>query len=109
MCDNKKSVAWVKWLDICKSKEKGGLGVRDLESFNKALIGKWLWKYFRDNNSLWVKVIDSLLREGRVWWRDRVLSGTGERGRWFWEGLEKQLGDGGKHIFGMMFGWEISL
>lgn len=86
-----------------------------MESFNIALIGKWLLRYFRESNSLWVKVINSLYGELRVgesgiilegrdnrwsrWWRDIVSGGTDERGRWFWEGMKKQLRDGGRTYF----------
>lgn len=30
---------WVKWLAVCRPKSHGGLGVRDLASFNDALLG----------------------------------------------------------------------
>lgn len=37
-----KKVAWVKWEEICTKREKGGLGLKDLTMFNKALLGKWI-------------------------------------------------------------------
>ncbi|CAK8532022.1 unnamed protein product [Lathyrus sativus] len=39
----KSYIAWVSWKTICKSKEEGGLGVKDLGMFNKALLEKWWW------------------------------------------------------------------
>ncbi|KHN46938.1 Putative ribonuclease H protein, partial [Glycine soja] len=41
--ENKK-MAWVSWDTICISKEKGGLGIKNLEAFNLALLIKWRWK-----------------------------------------------------------------
>lgn len=52
-------IAWVKWDDVCKPKESGGLGIKDLFIFNKALIGKWRWRYLNEPNSLWCRVIKS--------------------------------------------------
>jgi len=36
-----KKMAWIKWETICKSKESGGLRIKDLACFNKVLLGKW--------------------------------------------------------------------
>jgi len=36
-----KKMTWIKWEMRCKIKESGGLGIKDLAYFNKALLGKW--------------------------------------------------------------------
>jgi hypothetical protein len=36
-----KKVHWVKWDRMCKPKEVGGLGIRELEIFNTTLVQKW--------------------------------------------------------------------
>lgn len=43
--------------------------MRDLEFFNCALNGKWLWRYLDDENTLWAIIVSSLhdqvdVREG---------------------------------------------
>ena len=38
----KKEDPLVSWSVICKEKKHGGLGLRHLEGFNQALLGKWL-------------------------------------------------------------------
>ncbi|KAL8461222.1 hypothetical protein ACS0TY_032622 [Phlomoides rotata] len=47
------------------SENSWGLGVKDLECFNLALLGKWVWRYLREGNRLWVKVINSRSGEMR--------------------------------------------
>jgi hypothetical protein len=32
----------VKWAHICSPRQEGGLGIRNLRTFNLALLGKWL-------------------------------------------------------------------
>jgi len=38
-----RNVAWVNWDNIGKTKDKRGLGVREIEMFNVVLLGKWKW------------------------------------------------------------------
>lgn len=37
-----KKMAWLKWDVICKPKYEGGLGVKNLQLFNIALLSKWI-------------------------------------------------------------------
>jgi len=34
-------ISWIDWQSICRSEEVGGLGVRRIRDFNRALLGKW--------------------------------------------------------------------
>ena len=36
----RKKTALVSWKTICNNKYKGSLGIKDIRSFNKALMGK---------------------------------------------------------------------
>lgn len=38
---NVKKIPWVEWKTICMLKFHWGLGVRELECFNRVLLGKW--------------------------------------------------------------------
>jgi len=30
--------------NVCESREAGGLGIKDIRTFNEALLGKWIWR-----------------------------------------------------------------
>ena len=55
----------VKWAEVCRPVQVGGLGIRRLRSFNSALLGKWLWRYGIETDALWRKVIEA--KYGNVW------------------------------------------
>jgi hypothetical protein len=49
--DNDKKIAWMSWGKMGLSKDVGGLGYRDLESFNMALLAKQGWCLIQNPNS----------------------------------------------------------
>ena len=40
-------------------KKKGGLGIKDINNFNVALLGKWKWNLLQHQGKLWAKVVES--------------------------------------------------
>ncbi|XP_027067847.1 uncharacterized mitochondrial protein AtMg00310-like [Coffea arabica] len=48
---------WTSWKKLSEVKGKGGLGFRDLEAFNEALLAKQLWRIITFPNLLMSKVI----------------------------------------------------
>lgn len=54
--------ARVAWSEVTKTKEKGGLGLRDLLSWNKAVCLKFIWLLFFREGSIWV-----------AWFRSEIL------------------------------------
>ena len=53
---DKRAYHWVKWSRVCRSKKKGGLGIKDLHKQNISLLVKWWWK-FELGDGLWQKII----------------------------------------------------
>jgi ribonuclease HI len=54
--DNLSRVAWMGWDKMSQSKDVGGLGCRDLEIFNQALLAKQGWRILQKPGSLVGKI-----------------------------------------------------
>nr|GEU97324.1 hypothetical protein [Tanacetum cinerariifolium] len=57
---NSKKPSWVRWKSVLAAKDVGGLGVSSLFALNRALMFKWVWRFFSQNNSLWVRIVKAL-------------------------------------------------
>ena len=79
-------ITWVKWEPVCLPKEKGGLGLKDIRTFNLALLAKWKWILFQHHGQLWARVLESKYGGWRsldttsratndsIWWRDLKMA-----------------------------------
>ena len=54
---DERKINWVAWDIITKSKKAGGLGVNKLQDVNDALLLKWAWRFKKEDNILWKKVV----------------------------------------------------
>ncbi|GJV26540.1 RNA-directed DNA polymerase, eukaryota, reverse transcriptase zinc-binding domain protein [Tanacetum coccineum] len=57
---NSKKPSWVRWKSVLVDKDVGGLGVSSLFALNRAHMFKWVWRFFSQKKSLWVRVIKAL-------------------------------------------------
>jgi ribonuclease HI len=55
--DNDKKIAWMSWAKMGRAKETGGLGYRDLECFNLAMLAKQGWRIIQHPDSLVAKIM----------------------------------------------------
>ena len=77
----------VRWPIVCVEKSKGGLGVKSLGTFNRALLGKWFWHFTFERKALWNQVIRRKYGEERGGWRSceaREAYGVG-----LWKAISK--------------------
>ncbi|RVX06642.1 hypothetical protein CK203_029574 [Vitis vinifera] len=72
----------VKWEVVCTDKDKGGLGLRKLALLNKALLGKWIWRYACDKDNLWKQVIKVKYGQEGLDWRPKKANGAVGVGVW---------------------------
>ncbi len=98
----------VRWDHVCSPIDCGGLGVKNLTLFNKALLGKWLWRFGVEKHHLWRRVI--VAKYGMEWggWRSKPCRGTHGCGLWksislgwdvFMERVEFTVGKGDRIKF----------
>ncbi|MCI28718.1 RNA-directed DNA polymerase (Reverse transcriptase), partial [Trifolium medium] len=105
-------IPWVSWVNVCKSKADGGLGIQDLRAVNLALLSKWRRRLLSGGQGIWRDIL--LSRYGSLypsphlggrpvgfrgtssWWKDVSLLGgpldsISDR---FSEGIGKKAGNG---------------
>ncbi|CAK8568710.1 unnamed protein product [Lathyrus sativus] len=103
-------MAWVSWFSVCKTKEHGGLGIKDISLFNRALLSKWLWRLIHEQDAIWKPLLvlkygsficrivsnieDSSCRLHSPWWKNitRISDSKDEDG--FMMQLACKLGEG---------------
>ncbi|GJV61287.1 putative RNA-directed DNA polymerase [Tanacetum coccineum] len=64
----KKGKSKVAWEVVCLPKDEGGLGIRRLDLFNKALMATHIWKLLTMKESLWVTWIHLHKIKDRNFW-----------------------------------------
>lgn len=69
---------------MCKPKDEGGLGLRNLIETNNVSCMKLIWRFLSGKNSLWVKWIwRYLIRNGSFW----SIKESSSLGFWMWKKL----------------------
>ncbi|RVW33768.1 putative ribonuclease H protein [Vitis vinifera] len=93
----------VKWEVVCTDKDKGGLGLRKLAMLNKALLGKWIWRYACDKDNLWKQVIKVKYGQEGLGWRPKKANGAvgvgvwkeiWKESEWCWDNMIFRVGKG---------------
>ncbi|CAM8975760.1 unnamed protein product [Rhodiola kirilowii] len=72
----KKGGHLVKWSDVCKSKEEGGLGLKDLGNMNMAMVINQIWGKVQGRTSLWTDWLEKYWSKGKHWWEGEVRANS---------------------------------
>jgi hypothetical protein len=86
----------VGWDKVCAPKEVGGLRVRSLVSTNKALLGKWLWRFGVEVHHLWPRVLVAKFGSNLGGWRTKPIRGP--HGCGLWKGIMSGWEDYFQHV-----------
>ncbi|CAN0884339.1 LINE-1 retrotransposable element ORF2 protein [Linum grandiflorum] len=82
----------VSWDKVKVPKERGGLGIMDLRTMNKALLSKWLWRFGVEREAWWRSLIKDKfgLDQGSDW----RAAGAGNSAGWsIWSWILKESSD----------------
>lgn len=74
---------WCVWKKLTREKEKGGLGFKDLQTFNKALLGKQIWRLITKPNLLVSKVLKAKYFPKESIFRCKITKNSS----WIWQSL----------------------
>uniref|UniRef100_F6H3G0 Uncharacterized protein n=1 Tax=Vitis vinifera TaxID=29760 RepID=F6H3G0_VITVI len=98
----------VKWDAVCTEKHKGGLGLRRIATLNRALLGKWIWRFACEKNNFWNQVITTKYGQEDYGWRPKKVRGPAgvrvwkeimKEDDWCWDNLAFRVGKGSKIKF----------
>ncbi|XP_071939906.1 uncharacterized protein [Coffea arabica] len=74
---------WISWERMALNKSAGGLGFKDFEAFNQALLGKKVWRLLTKPNPLVSKVLKAKYSP-----KDSILQcSSTKNASWIWQGL----------------------
>jgi hypothetical protein len=77
----------VNWLKVCTPISEGGLGFRKLLMFNRALLGKWLWRFVIERDA-WRRVAVDF-KFSSLWGGWCSLEPVGAFGVGLWKNIRK--------------------
>ncbi|XP_021853707.1 uncharacterized protein [Spinacia oleracea] len=58
----------IAWDKVCNDKQNGGLGFRDVQIWNTAFMGKYVWALVKKQDNVWIRWINSVYLKDGDWW-----------------------------------------
>nr|XP_051212000.1 uncharacterized protein LOC127329534 [Lolium perenne] len=81
----KRKYHMVDWATVCKPRAFGGLGILNTKFMNIALMLKWIWKIYQNDEGLWA----DLLRAKYLGDHDLFSPAVPTKGSQFWNAIQK--------------------
>ncbi|XP_027099029.1 uncharacterized mitochondrial protein AtMg00310-like [Coffea arabica] len=86
--NGKNKIHWISWKRMAEDRQEGGLGFMDLEAFNKALLGKQVWRVITKPNLLVSKVL-----KAKYFPKESIFTCKAQgNASWFWKGIMEVRG-----------------
>ena len=81
---NQKKIHWTKWSSLCLPKDLGGMGFKELQKFNDAMLAKQVWRLFEDKTSLFHKFF-----KAKFFPNGNIFDAKEDKGSFAWRSILK--------------------
>ncbi|XP_020969282.1 uncharacterized protein LOC110267813 [Arachis ipaensis] len=78
-----RSIHWKSWKKMTRSKLNGGLGFKDFESQNIALLAKQAWRLVKEEDAIWARILKAIYYPNCSLWE----AGRGGNASWIWRSM----------------------
>jgi hypothetical protein len=109
--DKENKIHWVSWENMMKPKKDGGLGFRDLYSFNLAMLARQAWRILKNPTSLCAQVLAAKYFSNQLLLNAEVKNGISYCWRSILKGIQVlkkalfgELGMGRISTYGLILG-----
>ena len=83
---DQRKIHWKDWETLCRLKNLGGMGFKDLEKFNEAMLAKQVWRLLTNHTSLFYRVFSS-----KFFPNGSILDAKPSSGSYAWQSIVKAI------------------
>ncbi|XP_015969290.1 uncharacterized protein LOC107492746 [Arachis duranensis] len=78
-----RSIHWKSWTSMTRNKLNGGLGFKDFECQNTALLAKQTWRLLKEEDAIWARILKAIYYPNSSLWE----AGRGRNASWIWKSI----------------------
>ncbi|XP_074291700.1 uncharacterized protein LOC141618485 [Silene latifolia] len=83
IAEGKRRLVFKKWLDFCLPRREGGMDIKEILSWNKSQMVRWVWKLVYKPDCLWSAWFKHYVLKGpSIWQATSTISHS-----WFWKSV----------------------